>query len=119
MSGKQTGRADESERAALVPLAPSGDGGRDALGRFAPGNGGGKGNPNARHVADLRQALLAAVSPEAIRDVAGVLLSRALAGDVAAIRELLDRTVGKATLPIEAGEGMECAGVTFVIHRAE
>jgi len=36
---------------------PSSDG-RDTMGRFAPGNSGGPGNPFARKVASLRQALL-------------------------------------------------------------
>jgi len=43
----------------------------------------------------LREALLAAVSVEDIRCVAQALVARAKDGDIGAIRELLDRTVGK------------------------
>ena len=70
--------------------------GRTARGRFARGNPGGPGNPNARRVADLREALLSSIKPKDIQDVASALMQRAKAGEVAAIRELLDRLLGKA-----------------------
>jgi hypothetical protein len=38
----------------------SADGGRDAKGRFAPGNAGGPGNPFARRTAELRREFLCA-----------------------------------------------------------
>ena len=64
-------------------------------GRFAKGNPGGPGNPNGRRVADLRAALLDAVTEADIRAVAWSLVARAKAGVVPAIRELLDRLMGK------------------------
>ncbi len=70
--------------------------GRTVRGRFAKGNSGGPGNPNAKRVADLREALLSAITPKDIQDVAMALMKRAKAGEVAAIRELLDRLLGKA-----------------------
>ena len=73
--------------------------GRDPVtGRFAPGWRGGKGNPLARRVGRLRAELLRAVTPEDIRGVVDALLAEARGGNVAAIRELLDRTLGK---PVE------------------
>jgi hypothetical protein len=69
--------------------------GRTARGRFAKGNPGGPGNPYAKRVADLRAALLESVTEADIRAVARALVKRAKAGEVAAIRELLDRLVGK------------------------
>ena len=69
--------------------------GRTARGRFAPGNPGGPGNPYAKRVADLRAALLESVTEADIRAVARALVKRAKAGEVPAIRELLDRLVGK------------------------
>jgi hypothetical protein len=56
-------------------------------------------------VADLRAALLESVTEADIRAVARALVKRAKAGEVAAIRELLDRLVGKAgdTPPEDAG----------------
>lgn len=84
--------AEVSPRA--VATDPSTNG-RTPRGRFARGNPGGPGNPYARRVAWLRAALIDAVTNEDMRDVARVLVARAKDGDVGAIRELLDRTVGK------------------------
>jgi len=64
-------------------------------GKFAKGNRLGHGNPRARHVAMLRNTLLGSVTPEDIQAVVMVLLEKAKGGDMAAVRELLDRTVGK------------------------
>lgn len=78
------------------PLAPSGDGGHDpSTGRFTPGNPGGRGNPFAKRVAALRSALLDAVTPDDIAAAARALIAKAKSGDVPAIRELLDRCIGK------------------------
>jgi hypothetical protein len=46
-------------------------------------------------VAALRGALLDAVSPEDVQAVVAALVHRARSGDVAAIRELFDRCIGK------------------------
>ena len=73
--------------------------GRDGRGRFAPGWRGGPGNPHAKRVGELRSALLAAVTPEDMATIVGKLVELAKAGDVRAIREVMDRTLGK---PIEA-----------------
>jgi hypothetical protein len=70
--------------------------GQTARGRFAQGNLGGPGNPYARRTAALRSALLDAVTEQDIRAVARALLKRAKAGEIPAIRELLDRLLGKA-----------------------
>lgn len=64
-------------------------------GRFLPGNPGGRGNPFAKRVAVLRSALLEAVTPEDIAAVVRALIDKAKSGDVAAIRELIDRCIGK------------------------
>src|SRR5205814_10512743 len=69
--------------------------GHDANGRFAPGNKGGSGNPFARQVAALRQALLDAVSPDDLADIARALADKAKRGDVAAAKVLLTYLVGK------------------------
>lgn len=72
--------------------------GRTPRGHFAKGNPGGPGNPYARRTAALRSALLDAVTEADIRAVALTLVARAKDGDMAAIRELLDRLIGKAAL---------------------
>lgn len=73
------------------------DSGRDKRGRFTEGNPGGPGNPNARQAAALRSTIREAVTPEDMAEVMRVLLDKAKAGELAAIRELLDRTIGKPT----------------------
>ncbi len=75
--------------------SPNGANGRDASGRFAKGNPGGPGNPFARHVGQLRSALLEAVTAEDMRVVASKLVELAKSGDVRAIKELLDRVLGR------------------------
>ena len=81
-----------------TPTEPFADG-RDKGGRFTKGNPGGPGNPHAQHVARLRTTMLAAVSTEDIREVVTTLLALAKTGDVAAIREVFLRTLGRPTEP--------------------
>ena len=64
------------------------DNGRDARGRFVPGNKGGPGNPFARKVAELRKALVNFVTEDAMKHIAFVLKERAMGGDLAAIKLL-------------------------------
>src|SRR4051812_45694768 len=82
------------------PTAPNG---RNANGKFSPGNLCAKGNPFAKRVARLRSALFKAVSPADLREVLTALLTQAKAGDVASIKELLQRLLG----PPEAVDLME------------
>jgi hypothetical protein len=70
--------------------------GRGPRGRFAPGNAFAKGNPHAAKVAKLRTAALNAVKPKELAAVVRKLLELALAGDVAAAREVLSRCLGPA-----------------------
>lgn len=75
----------------------NGAAGRRTDGRFAVGNPGGPGNPHARQVATLRTALLGAVTPEDMERITAKLVELAKAGNVPAIREVFDRTVGRPT----------------------
>jgi len=77
------------------------DTGRDARGRFQPGNPGGPGNPFSRRVAALRQALLNAVTPEDLQGIVAAMLERAKQGDVAAARLVLAYAVGKPTPAVD------------------
>lgn len=91
---------------ALVPIEPTRIG-RDASGRFAPGNPGGPGaiaHERTKRARELRQALHDAVTPEDMAAVARALVDRAKAGDVAAARELLDRIIGRPT-PAQTPDG--------------
>lgn len=76
------------------PRVDRGDG-KDAKGRFAPGNRLGRGNPLAGRAAKLRAELLAAITPQTIRAVVDRIVELALQGDLAACREVLDRCLGK------------------------
>jgi hypothetical protein len=92
-------RGDEGQAVALVPIEPTRIG-RDASGRFAPGNPGGPGaiaHERTKRARELRQALHAAVTPEDMAAIARALIEKAKAGDVAAARELLDRIIGRPT----------------------
>src|SRR5262245_24153096 len=76
--------------------APSANGNsRDTRGRFAAGNPGGPGNPFARQVAALRQAVLDSVTPADMQTVVRKLIELAAAGNVPAARLLLSYALGK------------------------
>lgn len=73
----------------------NGSNGHDTTGRFAAGNSLGRGNPHAAQVARLRSAMLAAVSEDDMKATIGKLVELAKGGDVAAIKLLFDRVLGK------------------------
>jgi len=73
---------------------PNGANGRDANGRFAKGNPGGPGPAFPRRVAELRAAILDAVTPADVVDVIRALVKAAKGGDVAAAKVFLDRLLG-------------------------
>jgi hypothetical protein len=72
-----------------------GPNGQDHRGRFAPGNKLGRGNPLAGRVARIRAVLLRELTPAAVREIGKMLIGQAKAGDLAAVKELLDRTIGR------------------------
>jgi len=72
---------------------------RDERGRFLPGNKAATGNPHAKRVAELRSALLEAVTAEDLTAVVRALVTAAKQGDVAAARVLFERVLGR---PLEA-----------------
>ena len=87
--------------------------GRDARGRFAPGNRLGRGNPHARQTAAWREALVTAVTPANIATVIKRLVTAAEAGEPWAIRELLDRCLGKPHQALTV-EGVETPTKTYI-----
>lgn len=111
-------RPSAPQAGALVPIEPTRIG-RDASGRFAPGNPGGPGaiaHERTKRARELRQALHDAVTPEDMAAVARALIDKAKAGDVAAARELLDRIIGRA-IPAKTTDGD--SGVGPVVIRLE
>jgi len=73
---------------------------RDARGRFLPGNKAAKGHqhPHARRAVKLAEAFSSAVKAADIKAIAKKLVEMARNGDLQAIRELLDRTLGRPAL---------------------
>lgn len=72
----------------------NGQNGRDAKGRFAPGNVGGPGNPLAARVAKLRAELLSCVTLADMRAIIRKMVELAKAGDIQAAKLVFDRTLG-------------------------
>src|SRR5688500_17654809 len=72
-----------------------GGNGRDGSGRCAPGNRLGRGNPLAGRAAKIRAALLRAATRDDVKAIVQKLVDGAKGGDLAFIREWLDRVVGK------------------------
>jgi hypothetical protein len=77
---------------------------RAADGKFTVGNAGGPGNPHARATARLRSLLLETVSEDDFRAVCSALVRLAREGNLGAITELLNRTVGKPTEAVNPDE---------------
>jgi hypothetical protein len=69
--------------------------GRDGSGRFAAGNKGGPGNPFARQTAAMRKAVIDAVTEEQLAAIAGVMVKKALDGDVGAAKLVFSYAAGK------------------------
>lgn len=75
-----------------VPINRAENGGRDpATGRFMPGHGGGPGRPRGSDLRSLVAEHRASTMEEALLRVYDMLVERAIGGDVAAARLLLDR----------------------------
>ena len=74
---------------------PNGSNGRDNNGRFVRGCRPGPGNPMARRVAAIREAVLSAVTPADIRAQVKALKKACLSGDVQAIKLLWSYVLGK------------------------
>lgn len=75
--------------------SPNGSNGRLANGRFARGNPGGPGNPDMKRAGEIRGMIRGFVTERDLQDIVRALVKQAKTGDLAAIRELLDRIAGK------------------------
>jgi hypothetical protein len=74
---------------------------RDDDGQFVRGNAGGPGNPFARQVAALRKLLLDTVAPDKLQKLVESLIERAIGGDNAAAKLVLQYTLGKPAATVE------------------
>ncbi len=109
-----------------TPLANGGNGGvgQDSRGRFLPGNQAacGRGNPHAARVNAWRSALAQSVTAQDVRAVLKVLVQKAKAGEPWAVKEFLDRTLGKADQRLEVtgeGDGPVATEVTLRLKFAD
>lgn len=88
--------------------------GRAPDGKFAKGNAFAQGNPLAAKVQQLRRVLLDVVTVKDLEKVCRKLITLAKAGDLVAIRELMDRLFGKSKTAIElTGADGEPLGVSM------
>jgi hypothetical protein len=78
---------------------------RDESGRFKTGNRGGPGNPFARQVAALRQAILERLTPQDVQEIVGSLISLAKEGNFQAAKLLFAYGIGKPQPAPEPDEG--------------
>ncbi len=86
------------DRVRLTRPLPAEISGRDPQsGKFVHGNAGSRGNPLNARAQKIRSILLQELTDAEARKLARKLIKMATFGDLAAIHELLDRTVGKST----------------------
>jgi hypothetical protein len=72
---------------------------RNRKGQFTKGNAGGPGNPLGGTVAKLRASMIAAITPERMKEIVEALIEKAVEGDTGAAKLIFDRTLGK---PLDA-----------------
>lgn len=75
--------------------------GHDDRGRFTCGNSGGPGNPHAARVARLRSLFLNCISDDDLKAIVLAVAKKAKRGDIAAVKILLEHTLGKPTLALD------------------
>jgi hypothetical protein len=93
--------------------------GREASGRFAPGNKGGPGNPFARKVAALRAAFLDTITEQDIREMTYLIVFNAKSGSLEWLKFLFQYAVGKPrhavdpdTLDVQEFRALQEAAIT-------
>ena len=105
------------------PIEPFENGGRGPNhgpdGRFLPGCKPGPGSPLAKRAAELKAAILEAVTPEEIHAVMAKLHAMALAGDVLAAKVWLERVLGKADQPVNLSVTQEACFTGVVVRPME
>ena len=82
--------------------------GASGNGQFAAGNPGGPGNPFGKRVTQLRKLLLESVSDDDLKLCVEALVREATEGDIAAIRLVLQYTIGK---PHRMNESVDYLGL--------
>ena len=83
---------------------PSTNGSRKVNGQFGEGNKYGKGNPHAQKVAQLRTAMIEAVSIDDMQAIVTALVTQAKAGDIQSIKVLIPYLVGSVPQSVNPDE---------------
>jgi hypothetical protein len=78
--------------------SPNGSNGRLVNGKFGQGNDFGKGNPFAKRAAELRSVLYDSVTDDDMKAVVVKVIELAKSGDLAAMKLLMDRVLGKVAV---------------------
>jgi hypothetical protein len=106
-----------TEKVQAPPGNPKSD--RDANGRFTPGSQCSRGNPFARKCAELRQALVNAVTPQDIAEIVAKLMEKAKAGDAAAARVLFSYALGRPAPAVDPDTINQQELQTLAINRED
>ena len=77
---------------------------RSTNGRFATGNRGGPGNPNAKRTAHIKRVLMDAITDDDVRAIVKSLIEEAKTGNAKAAELILNRLVGKPTAEPLSGD---------------
>ena len=86
--------------------------GRNGNGTFAKGNAGGPGNPQSKAVNKFRSMLIESTTVEEFQAVRNALVKAAKAGQPWAVKEYLDRIIGKPKESVEVtGDTQHTMGV--------
>jgi len=78
----------------MATASPSTNGSRKTNGQFGEGNKYGKGNPHAQKVAQLRTAMMEAITTEDLKAIVATLITQSKAGDIQSIKILLPYLIG-------------------------
>ena len=103
----------------MAKTVATGKSGRNAKGQFAEGNKAGSYSKDiARKTQILRQVFMDELKEEDIRQICRVLIRKAKRGQLAAIKEVMDRGMGKVPQAMElGGQDGEPLEVTFHVKK--
>ena len=98
----------------------SANNGRLPSGKFAKGNPGGPGNPHAARVGQLRALFFESISDADFQAIIATLISLAKSGDLAAVKILLERALGRVeVVPEPAAEDASPVGIVRQLLTSE
>ena len=88
----------------MATASPSTNGSRKMNGQFGEGNKYGKGNPHAQKVAQLRTAMMEAITTDDLKAIVATLITQSKAGDIQSIKILLPYLIGAVPQSVNPDE---------------